>query len=289
MRSKFDFLKTGSFTGIDTTDDTVPFSAEQVIDHRYRILEYLGKGALGRVYKAEFIPMKKIFAVKVFKNGEQTPLALDIYRRLSQLKHRNIVRVERPDWIANGKLGVLPMEYLFGKTMADILENSIQTIDWTVKKHWITSLLSVVVYLQKQPEPVIHAKITPANIIVDLENEPVLLDFSLNTVLDIDAQKTEYLQYLSPESRDGKLNLSTDCFSVGLIAYGILSNGKFPFQDGLVDERQQLIPLEYFRGDLPVTIAQWADKACALKLADRFQNMNEMETAFNLACNEAGL
>ena len=289
MMSKFDFLKTGSFAEIETTDDAVPFSAEQVIDHRYRILEYLGTGSLGRVYKAEFIPMKKIFAVKVFKNGEQTPLALDIYRRLSQLKHRNIVRVERPDWIANGKLGVLPMEYLFGKTMADILENSIQNIDWATKKRWITSLLSVVVYLQKQFEPVIHAKITPANIIVDLENEPVLLDFSLNTVLDINAQKTEYLQYLSPESRGGKLDLATDCFSVGLIVYGILSNGKFPFEAGWFDESKPLIPLEHFRGDLPASLVDWANKACTLKLADRFQNMSEMETAFKSACYEAGL
>ena len=83
--------------------------------------------------------------------------------------------------------------------------------------------------------------------------------------------------------------MATDCFSVGLIVYGILSNGKFPFEAGLLDGSAPLIPLEHFRGDLPAAIANWANKACTLKLADRFQNMSEMETAFKAACYEAGL
>jgi len=83
--------------------------------------------------------------------------------------------------------------------------------------------------------------------------------------------------------------LATDCFSVGLIVYGILSNGKFPFEAGLLDGSKPLTPLEHFRGDLPTTIVRWANKACTLKLTDRFQTMSEMETAFKLACHEAGL
>ncbi len=218
-----------------------------VLVGRYRVLEVLGRGGMGKVYVAEQIAMRRQVALKVIlaEQASESDGRFDLVRRFqreaqaaSRLEHPNTVRVFDFGHTDDGVL-FLAMELLKGFTLAQVVRSNVRLAPQRVVRiaSQICKSLS-----EAHDAGIIHRDMKPDNImIVPMAGEPdflKVLDFGIAKIVNKDTDSSNITRtgtvmgtptYMAPEQASGAtVTAATDLYSLGIILYECLS-GRPPF------------------------------------------------------------
>lgn len=239
-----------------------------ILENSYKVVEFLAKGGFSDIYTVE--DTRKYFAdvqvLKLVHHGIAETFSIhsaealrDSYR--SQYKAWKIISEKEPNYIVRffdveiivGRVGLL-MEFMEGGTLLDLVKQ------WGGKPQTHEQLQQLVkLFIQAcralnviHKYKLVHRDVKPQNFLLDAARERCkLCDFELLDKKDKNVEEvfTEVfssntndsivgtLQYMSPESFDGKFSIKSDIFSMGVTFYYLLS-GKHPFADDAKDFRE---------------------------------------------------
>ncbi|MBK8945068.1 MAG: protein kinase [Ignavibacteriae bacterium] len=207
----------------------------RLINH-YRIIEKLGSGGMGVVYKAFDEKLNRFVALKFLPSNCYID---DVYRfsiisearTSATLEHPNICNIHEVVETDDNQVFIV-MAYYEGETLKQKIENKSLEHDQIVN-----IIFQILNGLQASHEKgIIHRDIKPANIFITNKNEVKILDFGLaKNFEDINLTSTESTSgtfaYMSPEQIKGEnLDHRTDIWSFGVLLYELISNKK-PFND----------------------------------------------------------
>ena len=203
---------------------------------RYRILEKIGTGGMGDVYRAaradgEFT---KEVAIKFVRGGFDTAFVLERFRNerqiLASLDHPNIAHLLDGDTTEDG-VPYLVMELVKGTPIDEYCDQHRLAV--TQRLRLFRDVCSAVQYAHQRL--VIHRDIKPGNILVTEEGVPKLLDFGIAKILNPAAGAEATVahpmtpEYASPEQIRGEpITTATDVYSLGVVLYHLLT-GRSPY------------------------------------------------------------
>jgi len=205
-------------------------------DRRYQIIEELGKGGMGRVYKALDTEIKENIALKLLK----PEIAADektIERFRNELKfarkirHKNVCQMY--DLNKKEEIHYITMEYVPGEDLKSFMKRSKQLSILTA-----VSLAKQVCegLVEAHRLGVVHRDLKPQNIMVDREGNVRIMDFGIARMMKDSALTEEGAiigtpDYMSPEQVDGKeADQRADLYSLGVIIFEMVT-GRVPFKD----------------------------------------------------------
>src|SRR3990172_7601473 len=254
---------------------------------KYRIVERIGRGGMGTVYKAHDPVLDRLVALKVISGeGEVTEeLKARFYREAqacAKLSHPNIVVVHDLGEDA-GKLFIV-MEFLDGQELKYLIERKALSLE---EKLALMVQVCDGLHFAHQ-KGIIHRDIKPGNIFVLRNKQAKILDFGIARIAagtDPGLTRTGLimgtLRYMSPEQARGKVDHRSDIFSVGTVFYELLvSRPVFDSPDPLeILEKiraQQPIPLTALDPTIPPELAALGERALRKDPAQRFPDLGQM-------------
>ena len=213
-----------------------PWLGEKKVE-RFELIEAIGHGAFGSVYKARDTQLDRIIALKVLRAGnlasdDEKARFLRESRTAAQLRHPAIVTVHEV-----GEYEGTPFiisDFVRGVTLADWLNT--RRPPFAQAAGVMAELAGALEHAHANG--VIHRDVKPSNIIIDEDGRPHLMDFGLakreagEIVITIDGQVLGTPAYMSPEQARGEgstVDGRTDVYSLGVILYEMLT-GELPFR-----------------------------------------------------------
>jgi serine/threonine protein kinase len=207
------------------------------IGDKYEVLDQIGRGGMGVVYRARHRTLQTELAVKVLppdlaKNPELVNRFHQEARLMAQLRHPHIVRVLDVDKVGNSPYFI--MEYIAGKSLSQRLQEQgpLPIPEALEIARQITSALE---YAHQHDPPVIHRDIKPDNILLESSSGRVVVtDFGIAKVLGVSGYtSTDFVlgtllycapeQVLQPQELDGR----ADLYSLGMVIYEMVSGHAF--------------------------------------------------------------
>jgi WD40 repeat protein/tRNA A-37 threonylcarbamoyl transferase component Bud32 len=202
----------------------------------YEILEEIGRGGMGVVYKARQISLDRIVAVKVMAPAALTNAR---QRRRFETEAAAAARLHHPAIVTVHEIGdaegraFFSMEYVCGRTLAELVSE--RPLKASKAAGYVGAIAEAIHYAHEQG--VLHRDLKPSNILIDTQDNPRVTDFGLAKWLAADEDLTVpgtvlgTPNYMPPEQADhavGNLTPASDVYSLGAILYYCLT-GKPPF------------------------------------------------------------
>ena len=260
---------------------------------KYVILDRLGSGSMGRVYKAHHQLMGRVVALKIIApeivTNERVVARFQREMRLvGRLDHPNVVRAYDADQ-SNGILYIV-MEYVTGQSLGQRLkEGPLAPVDA------VTYAAQAALGLAHAHEQgIVHRDVKPSNLLLNDERQVKVLDLGLGVLMDGDTHATfatadgiavGTVDYMSPEQACGRdVDGRSDLFSLGCSLYHLIT-GRQAFPGDTPIERlgrrinNRHVPITDLRPELPMSLVTVLDRLLANKPQDRYQTAGEAAEA----------
>jgi len=269
----------------------------------YRLIEKIGSGGMGEIYKAQDARLNRFVAIKVLtaaKSGDADRRRRFIQeaQAASALNHPNIITIH--DIIAEPDTDYLVMEFVAGMTLLDhiptgglrvpqVLRYSAQMADALSTAH---------------AAGIIHRDFKPGNVMITSTGLVKVLDFGLAKLTDrspasqfegaatvshmpltMEGSIMGTVSYMSPEQAEGKrVDARSDIFSFGTVLYEMVTGFRAFRGDSSVSTlsavlRDEVRPISEMAPDVPVELEQIIDRCLRKNPDNRFQSMKEVEQA----------
>jgi eukaryotic-like serine/threonine-protein kinase len=216
----------------------------------YEILEELGRGGMGVVYKARQVRLNRFVALKMILAGDHAgPEAavrfLAEAEAVGRLRHPNIVQIH-----AFGDQDGRPyfeMEYVAGGSLADRLDGA----PWPTRDAArLVETLSLAIH-EAHRLGIVHRDLKPANVLLNEDGTPKVADFGLAKWMDVESglTRTDHVlgspSYMAPEQAEGggtHVGPAADVYALGAILYELIA-GRPPFRAATVLETLEQVKL----------------------------------------------
>jgi serine/threonine protein kinase len=266
---------------------------------KYRIVDKLGRGGMGTVYKAVDETLDREVAIKVLNPDLTDADVLKRFRAeavtLARLSHPGIATIFELHHHNDDLLMV--MEFVRGETFHD-LSDRLGAIAPPQAAHLCMQVLDALGHAHRAG--VVHRDLKPANLMIAESGAVKVMDFGIARVLGSEHfTHGGYMMgtpaYMAPEQVLGReIDGRADLYSVGVVLYRLLS-GRLPFNaDTAISMVQMQIseapaPIVGFKPDLPAWCSRVMERALAKAPADRFQSAEEFRSTLLAAVTPQAL
>jgi serine/threonine protein kinase len=260
---------------------------------RYIILDRIGSGSMGRVYKAHHAMMDRIVALKIIApeiacNERVVARFQREMRLVGRLDHPNVVRAFDADQIH--KVLYIVMEYVNGHSLGELLKKKpISPTDMV--EYAAQSALGLA---HAHSQGIVHRDVKPSNILLTEDRKIKLLDLGLGVLMEADSSATfatadgiavGTVDYMSPEQACGReVDGRSDLYGLGCSIYHLMT-AKLPFPGSSPIERLgkrisgRHVPITDYLPDLPPNFVRVLDKLMAHKPHERYATADEAADA----------
>src|SRR5579864_7264187 len=258
-----------------------------LLAQRYEIVQILGQGGMGAVYKATDVELNRTVAVKVIRPDLARDKAIvDRFKQelllAHQVTHRNVIRIY--DLSEADGMKFITMEYVEGENLLTLLHEK--------KKFSPSEAVEIMLQVCRALEAahsvgVIHRDLKPQNIMRDKTGRILVMDFGLARTLEGDGMTQSgalvgTMDYMSPEQALGKeLDERSDIFALGLIFYEMLT-GQMPFRAdsalaSLIKRTQERArPISDHDNTIPQNLSAIVSKCLERDPGARYQSAKEL-------------
>ncbi len=265
---------------------------------QYVVQDYIGEGAMGRVYRAYHPDLERVGAVKVLNGLSGDPQSVARFRReaqaIAKLRHPNIVNVF--DFGQYEGTPYMIVEYVEGGNLSARLQQGKLEPDRALR--YLTDVGQALDYAHSRG--IVHRDVKPANILMTNADTPILADFGLVKLMESSSIKsmtgmaTGTPAYMAPEQVSGEeVGPASDRYSFAILAYQMLT-GHIPFSEGGVLEvmyaqvNRMPPPASSFNPDLSPAVDAVLMKGMAKDPKARWAACGEMVAALEKALEGRG-
>ena len=259
----------------------------KTISH-YKILEKLGEGGMGIVYKAKDTKLDRLVALKflpphLLGSEEEKTRFVHEAKAAAALNHNNICTIHEIDEFHGQTF--IAMEYIEGQSLKEKIEHGPLKIEEV-----ISIAAQIAEGLNKaHDQGIVHRDIKPANILISSDGVVKIVDFGLaklagQTKLTKTGSTLGTVSNMSPEQAKGRdVDNRTDIWSLGVVLYEMIT-GQLPFKGdyeqavvySIVNEEPEFITK--LRTDTPSGLEKIVEKAISKNADKRFQSMEDMKS-----------
>jgi tetratricopeptide (TPR) repeat protein/predicted Ser/Thr protein kinase len=260
-----------------------------LLAERFEILQLLGQGGMGAVYKARDTELERLVALKLIR--PELASHPEILRRFKQelilareVTHRNVIRIF--DLGQAQGIKFITMEYVEGRD----LKGQIHEKGKFTAEEAVPIVLQIAAALEAaHTAGVVHRDLKPQNVMSDKDGRVYVMDFGIARSLEHQGMtQTGALmgtpEYMSPEQAKGeKVDARSDLFALGIIFYEMLT-GISPFKAetamAMMFKRTQerATPLSQLNLGVPPVISDIVSKCLETKAEERYQSAREVIT-----------
>jgi hypothetical protein len=271
----------------------------QLLSQRYDILDKLGSGGMGIVYKARDRETGEVLALKILRSAltddarlmERFRNELRLARRIT---HRNVCRIY--DFIPVGDCACISMEFVDGCSLREMLNRT--------GRLEIAQVLSIARQIcaglgEAHIQGIVHRDLKPENVMLDRFGSVKLMDFGIARSVDTRSTATgSFLgtpAYMAPEQAEGKpVDRRSDIYALGLVLYEMFTgqaafSGDTPLAVALKQIRETPLPPRDLQPGLPIQVECVILKCLCKDPERRFQSVEQVEAALTMGYKQESL